>query len=424
MREFNNTFRTLVLLSLIFTWPAFAEVLTLQKAVEQAKTYSPDLRSLRSQYESARAKTALALAPYEPTLGVIYNDMTSAFQNGNAGSTVWQVSQTIGFPGKALIFRSALSNAAEAAHAQLKAMELQVTTNVKTAYMQLAQAQQNIQLNQEQRQSFERILEIAKRRYESGAIPQVDLLNAQVSLYSNSNDVSDLTAAEQTALTQLNVLLGNPDDTSLTLETFKVTKYPFPTFDHALNKMVENRNELRAARYLVRAAEDTLKGAKYSLLPDFQLTAGMTHYNIAGASPLATAYPDVNTTYLFGAQIVVPLWFIFNERQTIVGAARDRATADANLQILLNQSRVSLKQTLESLRATAFRLENCELHLLPLSEQALRLALINYSAGKIDFQTLVDTASSRRNIRRDYFAAVVNYMTTHSTLGQLMGEEL
>jgi outer membrane protein TolC len=420
----KRTFGLLVALSFLSPVLPAQEVLPLEKAVALAREKSPDIHSLQTQAESAEAKVAQALAPYEPVFTYSMADMETPFRFGSQASTVYQLQEQVGFPGRAFVNRSALDNQAHAVRAQVRTMELQVASQVKNAYYQLTIAQANLNLNRDQRESFARIAGIAKRRYESGAIPQVDLINAQVALYANDNDLSDLIATEKSARAQLNIYLGKALDSELQVEPFKSKKLPIPEMTDAEGKMVSNRNELRAARYQLKAAEDTYRLAQMSVLPDFQFTAGSTFYNRPEASPIASSNPGAQQTYMFGVQLTIPIFFLFNERQAMRSASFDRATADANLQILLNQSRANLKSTIETLKALDQRISNSEKHLLPLSEQALSLALISYSAGKIDFQTLVDTATARRNARRDYYTAVVNYISNYATLGQLMGEEL
>ena len=128
-------------------------------------------------------------------------------------------------------------------------------------------------------------------------------------------------------------------------------------------------------------------------------------------------------TYLIGVQVTVPLWALFNERQAINSASRDRAVAQANLDVVFNQSKVALETALENLVSLKHKIENYEKHLIPLVDQSFNLALANYSTGKTDFQTLSDTANTRRNLKRDYAAAVMNYLTNYSTYGQLIGED-
>ncbi len=146
-------------------------------------------------------------------------------------------------------------------------MELQVYGNVKAAYLALAQARENVALNDQQQRSYERILQIAKRRYETGAIPQVDLLNAQVTLYSNANDLSDMKAAEITALAQLNVLIGEPAYKQWQLEPFKANKRKLPSLLEAETKMLNSRNEIKAAELQLSSADNAFIWQKCRFCP-------------------------------------------------------------------------------------------------------------------------------------------------------------
>ena len=400
--------------------------LPLERAIALAKEKSPEIRAAQNQLASAEAKSKLVFGLAEPTFQVQYNDMETPFRIGTHASTVYQIGQVLQFPGKAFLARAAAKNSARAVGAQLRSIELQVAASVRNSYNQLSLAQLSLQLNEDQRAAYERILAVAKRRYESAAIPQVDLLNAQIALYANDNDLSDLKAAESAARAQLNVVIEQPVKAELYTEPITVDPRELPSYEQAEAKMEQERAELKAARFQLKAAEYAYDSARLSWLPDFQLIAGMSHYNEITASPWANR-PEravAQDTYMAGAQITVPLWFLFNERHVISGASRDRATADANFRTVANQSKIALQSTLENLRALATRVENFEKHLLPLSEQALSLALVSYSAGKIDFQTLVDTATARRNARRDSLSAKANFVSNLSTLGQLMGEEI
>jgi len=405
--------------------PCFSSFFTLKNAIETARKESPDIRSLRNQMYSAAAKKRQTLAPSEPSLSVTYNDLDSAFDVPNSGSTVYMLTQPLAFPGKALVNHAVASHQEKSIEFQLHAKELEVSTNVETAYYNLALAEKNIELNSEQKASYERILAIAKRRYESGAITQVDFLNAQIALYSNQNDLLDLKAAEKTARAQLNTLLSL--DVEAPTEVRKIEKVelkePYKESE-AQKKMFANRPEIQSAHEQAQAIDSSYTLAKMSFLPDFQLVAGTTNYNLAGASPLTAANPNSRETYLLGVQATIPLWFFFNERESIVAASHDSASAEANVATLNNQSKVALETSLATLSALKSKIENYENHLLPLSEQSFNIALVSYSSGKIDFQSLADTATSRRGVKKDYYNLIVNYLTGYASLNQLLGEDI
>jgi outer membrane protein TolC len=204
---------------------------------------------------------------------------------------------------------------------------------------------------------------------------------------------------------------------------------PPVSLDDSLTKMIANRPEIKAAEAQEKAAESAYQLAWMQLLPDFQLVAGTTFYRVPSASPLSNL-PDAATsgypthTYMAGVQLTLPLWFLFNEREVISGASKDRVVASANLDIQHEQSRVSLVTVVEAINGFRLKIKNYEEHMLPMAEQALNIALTSYGAGKIPFQTLSDTASARRQIRLAYAQAIVSYETNYATYGQLIGEDL
>lgn len=146
----------------------------------------------------------------------------------------------------------------------------------------------------------------------------------------------------------------------------------------------------------------------------------------SGAAPVP-GYSDPawpTRTYMAGVQFTIPLWFMFNERAVIAGASYDRAAAERNVDMVNNQSKVALETAVDMLHSTRTKIEKFEKHILPLSDQSFKLALTDYSSGRIDFQTLADTATSRRQARLNYSTAVVTYLTTYATYEQLIGEDL
>jgi outer membrane protein TolC len=414
-----------IILLFMFAIPvsARAETLLLHDAIEQAIRHSPDIRSLAEQTESASAKKRQTLAPDNPSLSIQYNDEPSLTNTGGAGSTVLQISQPVAFPGKAFVNRDVAESQVEALEAQRKATQLQVALNVKQAYYQLELARQNLELQKALKEDYEEILAIAKRRYESGSISQVDYLNARVTLYSQDNDVKDLESAEHNARVQLNILLGNPPKKPVQTEALHYMPVSVLSEEEAARKMFDNRAEIEAGKAQVKASEGSYKLAQMSLLPDFQLIAGGTRYDVASASPVSAVNPN-RTTYLVGLQMSIPLWAPVNQRETIDSAEHDKNAAEQNLESLLEQSRNNLSSAIDALQALAAKLKNYEEHLIPLAEQSLKLALVNYSTGKIEFQELSDAANAKRNLKRDYNAMIVNYLTTYSTYGQLIGEDL
>lgn len=426
MKDLQFHCKVFILALLLMQLPiqlASAEGLSLQDAIARAESHSPDVRSLEEQVKAAKATKRLTLAPSDPGLSLNYNDEPSLTKPGSSASKSYQVSQPIAFPGKAFVNYDAAEAQEKSLKEQLRSMQLQIAYNVKQAYWQLALARKNLILHKALKDDYDEILAVAKRRYETGSITQVDYLNASVNIYADDNTVGDLQAAEQNARSQLNILLGLPPQNPVQVGELHFTKFPEINDADAEAKMLANRAEIAAAQDLLAASDSNYKLAKMSLLPDFQLIGGTTDYLVPGATPFSGT-TNRNHTYMIGLQMNIPLYAPISQKETINNAEHNKHSAEANLQSIKEQSHTLLVTTTANLRILAKKLENYEKHLLPLARQSFKLALTNYGLGKIDFQTLSDTAATMRGIESDYNTAIANYLMAYSTYGQLIGEDL
>ncbi len=263
---------------------------------------TPTFDPFKVQIDSNDAKARQALTPSEPSLSLTYSDSPKFFQLGSAASTVYQITQPIGFPGKAILNQSALRDQSKAIYHQLRSKRLQVASQARSAYYGLALTRRNIEINLDQKRSFDRILAVAKRRYEAGSITQVDLMIAQTALYSNENDQTDLDTNEKSLRAQLNLLLGNPPEGELQIEPLKSAPLKSFNREETIKKMVDNRPEIQSAVYQQRSAEKSYNLAWMSILPDFQLYLGTTYYN-APYPPHRTPAPRIFNT---------PTWLAFS----------------------------------------------------------------------------------------------------------------
>ena len=399
-----------------------ADTLSVDAAVQAAKDRSPDIQNLQQQVLAANAQARQALSLQDPSASVSVNDMNANFNTGNAGSASFGFSQPFTFPGKALLNWSQGKDNAKALQAQLTAMELQVASNVKGAYEQVALGQKNLDLNKEQEQILEQIVSIVKRRYEAGSVTEVDVANAQMAQYANEASLADLVLAEKSAVVQLNVMLGHPAESDLAVDPLPEA-LAVPTVDRvdAMAKLAKLNPQIQQALYQASAASKGLTLAWMGLLPDFQVGVSDNQYHTYSTNYASS--PLVETHSLnFSANF--PLWGLFNESQAIVAADHSSNAADAGLASQREQSTTALFTAVDTLEDNATKLALYKDHLLPLSEATLKMALTNYGTGKIQFEDLAAAAAGLWSNRSTYYSLLAGYVGAYTQYGQLIGEEL
>jgi cobalt-zinc-cadmium efflux system outer membrane protein len=399
-----------------------ADVLSVDAAVQAAKDRSPDILNLRHQVQAADAQARQALSLQDPGVSASINDVDKDLNTASAGSSSYGVSQSFTFPGKALLNYSQGKDQAQALRAQLRAMELQVGGNVKNAYYLLALAKKNLDLNAEQEKILEQIVSIVKRRYEAGSVTEVDVANAQMAQYANQASLTDLVLAQKTAQVQLNLALGHPAEADLDVAPLpEYMAFPPVDRDRALAKLQKMNPQILSAASQASAAGKGLTLAWMSLLPDFQVGLSDNQYHVY--SPNYASSPLVETRSLqFSAN--VPLWFLFNESQAILAADHSRDAAKAGLDSQQEQAQTALFTAVDTLENNAAKLSLYKDHLLPLSEATLKMALINYGTGKIQFQDLASAAAGLWSNRSTYYSLLAGYVGAYNQYGQLIGEDL
>jgi len=408
--------------------------LSLAQAVRDVQEMNPDIHALQEQAESAHQRALQALSPSDPSVSLSSNDLNYLFDWGkqgpgdwsNAGSIVASVNQPFSFPGKAILSFSAGQDQADALSAQVKSMELQVSGNVKNAYYQLAVSLKNLDLNSEQEEIYDQIVAVVKRRYEAGSVTQVDLANAQMAVAMNDSARADLVLAERNARAQLNILLGRPQAAPLEIDPLP-EHVSFLDIDRneALEKLEQRNLQLLSARSQERAASKNYALAWMSLLPDYQISVASNTYNEpsfadASASPVS----PIDRSYSVSLAFNFPVWFLFNETRGIAASAHDRAAAQDSLRSEEMQNKTALESALATLDNLKSKLGIYQDQLLPLSELALKMALINYGTAKIGFQDLAAAATALWSTRSTYNSLLASYASAYTNFGQLIGEDL
>jgi cobalt-zinc-cadmium efflux system outer membrane protein len=401
---------------------ASADVLSLDTAVKLAKDRSPDISNLKHQVLAAEAQARLALAPSDPVVSLNNGDTNQAFDWQTECESQLGLTQAFNFPGEALVSYSATMDQAKSLKSQMRATEMTVSANVKSAYYQLALARKNIDLNKEQEQILEQIVSIVKRRYEAGSVTEVDVANSQMSQYQNQASLADLVLAAKTSQIQLNVLLGRPAESEIEVEPLPdPAAIPMVDRASALEKMTRLNPQIQSNAFLASQARKNYTLAWMGLLPNF--TVGVSDNNYYLHNFDYVDYPEVQT-HTFNITASVPMWFFLNETQNIVANSHNRDSAQASLDSQVQQSKSALFTAIDTLEDNAAKLVLYKDHLLPLSEMTLKLALTNYGTGKIQFEDLAAAAAGLWGNRSAYYTLLQGYVSQYTQYGQLVGEEL
>jgi cobalt-zinc-cadmium efflux system outer membrane protein len=343
-------------------------VLTLESALERARTHSLPVVSARHKVEEARARLRGARAlrdnpVVEGALGLRDDEQPNDYALG--------LSQTLELGGR----RGARTRAAQAALEREAALASDTGTRtlreVAFVFLRALAARERLRLARSAEADAESVQRIAERRHAVGDVARLDVNLAVGALARARSAAAAAAATEALALGELRVLLALPADFPLTLSG---EVGPRPARDlAALLEAAGRRADLQAAEAERRQAQAEIEAGKGQRWPD--------------VTPAVRYERDEGTNVVWGGlTLSLP---VFSRGQEQRGAAEARAARlDAELAALRQAARVEVESAFEAQR---LRLEA----LAVLRDAAARieeneaLARRSYDVGQIGLAELL-----------------------------------
>lgn len=395
------------LIALVLISAVWAEPFTLKRAEESVLKNNPELSAAKARWEAAKAKVPQAISFADPKLGLEYEQIPSGSRNLEAGMKMYTAEQMIMFPGK--IYAEWRMAGAEASRqeANYRAKVLSISAQVKSSYYDLFYADRAIKTIAEIKGLLARVKKSAEAKYVVGEVVQSDVLLANIEYLMADNELITLQQERQVKEARLAALLDRGDE--LTLETEAVLNLP-QTIEPvaALERKAQgNRPELLAMKAELEAKEADQLRSKMEYFPETTL----------GVKKRVGAGWDAMLSFS------VPLYF-WKQSYGVSSSGLEREAAEASYKNMKNMTRWMVKEawtTVDAARRTARLYEE---KIVPQSSQALKVALLAYQSGQVDFQTLLNIERSYKEAKLKLYENQVNYGQALAELARIIGKEL
>lgn len=372
--------------------------LSYQDAAVLALEKNPDILAIREQEASFKFKSIQAIAPNEPQFSLTQTDVPNPSIFSQGGATVYGISWTLGFPGKAMYNSRQLEQQAMSQKEIALQKELELLTSLSNIYVELSVNENLLKsLNQELVRANQTVF-ITEKRYSSAQAAQTDILNARFYKASVEHDILTQEAAKESFLIQFRTLLRRSDDQNLfpKISTDWTDVNLDKSYPELKELLLNNRPQLRALNYQTQASKSLLSLSSLSLFPDIQINAAMNDYHVIAASPLS-----VSRSYSIGVNFNIPIFFPLNEVPGIEAAKKDYATA------VLNEESAKTNILADLQNTTAIYVSNKKLYdssrniVLPAALANYQLAMKSYELGKLNYLNLLDARKAWLQSERD-----------------------
>lgn len=368
----------------------FAEsgTLTLEQALELSRQHSPELRAARIHSQAADKGIAAAGLWVNPVLefeaeGVGWdNDLFSE------GEYTLGLMQKFQRGGKQKKERAVAFQAAGVVKHTLSEKELEWTAQVRRAFIQVLALQESGKVQADQEELGRAFVEVAKRRYQSGAGSELEVVQAELALeeilFSQTCCLGELVAARET----LASLIGLPEKE---LDELAGPYYELEAFEG----LVVDRSHPILLR--MNAEVDRLRAeaqwAKSKDTADIKLGAGYK-YEAAG---------EINTL-VFAASM--PLSFHKQGRAEQAAGLLRADAVQAEGDEMHRKLQAQLAEALALYKGARAQAAMGRDRLIPKAEKAYDLSRTGYEAGRFSWMELIVAQQHLADIRIGYIEAL------------------
>jgi NodT family efflux transporter outer membrane factor (OMF) lipoprotein len=419
-------------------WNGFADP-TLDQLVEIAYRQNLPLQITGLRILEARAELGVAVGNQWPSggptaqanaVGISSHAANSSFVNKRFGAyqVGFDATWELDFWGKYRRGVRAANAAYLATVADYDNALVALTAEVARTYVAIRTDEVLIDEAHENEQVQAEALDIAQARFKNGATSELDVMQAQTLLATTRSGIPELQLNLRQAQNALSTLLGQ---TPGTVQTILATRHGIPAAPAHVQisvpaEMLRRRPDIRAAEFRAIAQCDQIGVAKADLYPKFVLSGSVSTQTsnfggkLSNNSTLGNLFGPGSLAYNLGGSLLWPLLdykrILNNVR--VQDAKFQEALVDYVNTVITAQQEVEDGMTgyLREQDAAAFAQEA-----VTASQQAVKIALVQYREGSVDYTRVLDTQrsllDSMNKLTNTQSAAVTNLIALYKALG-------
>jgi cobalt-zinc-cadmium efflux system outer membrane protein len=283
-----------------------------------------------------------------------------------------------------------------------------VRAEVRRAYYVAVAASRRVAIAQELQGIATRARDAAQERFQTGAAPRLEALQANLALAQAENDLAAAHGDVAAARAELNALLAYPPDAAPALaDALESGAVPPPAA--ATAQALSANAELTVLQKRIDEERARLALARALRHPDPSITGTLTY--------------DAPGEFTFGwraaAAVALPVFTTGRPEIRVAEATLARATAERDARAAEIAGAVGA--ALARASAARLALERYQADILPASIQVEQMAEESYRAGQTGLPAYLQTVQAAREIRQRALQAGLDYQLALADLERAMG---
>ncbi len=400
--------------------------LGLSEAFIKADSQNPQLVAARKNLDISQGDITIAGAVPNPQISAQYSLGSIASEQGNPQQLGF--SQTFELGGKRDARLALAGSQYQLTTLQLNALRWDVRSRVRRAYAELAAAEATAQFVDALIGLADRLVDIASKRFEAGASPKAEVLQAQLTRSQLDTQKTQASGRILSAKTQLNSLIGEKPEQPAEVEdkglfNLSVTKTELvpvptvvlPTADDLVTQAYDQRLDLRATLQQIEVAQNQLRLAQALRTPDLQAGLAYAFTTFGNSTPQASGLV---------ASMGLTLPIFYNQVGEVAKAQAIIDQSGLQVTALKQLIATNVRVSYQTLSVARENIRKYQTQLLPASTQVLQLAQESYQVGKTGLSSVILAQQANQQIRSGYLDAIVAYQAAWADLELAVGAPL
>jgi outer membrane protein TolC len=285
-------------------------------------------------------------------------------------------------------------------------------------YYTLVYLQEALKIKDEQLKTLKEHLAYITKKQETGSATQYEILTTQVRISTIENQKTDIEAARQVQICQLNSLLGKPESTTQLVKKDLNVAVPNQKNDVLIEAAMQNRDEMKLAREKAKLANlrYSLTGSQNNPVLNAYLSGGIKN----GYTPYLY---DPKTNFVAGFGLKVPIFDGKRNKYNLVQAKTAIQTNDEETEISRRSIVNEVVESEANVYASMKKVEQGELQLKQ-ATQAYSLAKVKFDAGVITNLELLEGSTAISESSLMLLKSKIDYTVNLYKLKSAIGERL
>jgi outer membrane protein, heavy metal efflux system len=385
--------------------------LTLQSVVDLYIEKNLDLQAAR--YRLERTKADQIAARLRPNPGLALTAENLPLSGPTAFGRLYEVAatytETIELGGKRQLRERVADLTVSTAEAQFEDTMRRGLAQVKRLYYDALLARFNAEVANENRQTFEQLLQFNLTRFQEGAIPEIDLIKVRLERMKFESAVKQAELSLRQAIIRLLERVGESSFTAQTVAGDMNVRQSMLDKDALRQLAVTERPDVRAAAREVEAANERLAleqaRGKMDILP------------FAGYKRVGN-----DNTLLFGVNL--PLKLRDRNQAGIARAENDVKIAQARLQLTRNRALAEVEAAYDAMQTAREQVQTFQNELLQQADESTSITLAAYEEGGTELLPVLDAQRTRAEVRQQYFKTLFDYQASLIDLELAVGRDI